>query len=274
MEDEKQAVAANTALPHAQEWIRHLYRQKNTHWGFVCLYDAAAQQLEPARLELFECRMHPVLQHALQYNGSKDIIDKQWMLLPFNAPNTAFAPTSSPVGDSATGDILRKAFHDILKDPVAYQNSKNVTSGNTATQHFENGIAGAGFLTNTFLVIGPECIDSVLEDAITAPYDNMRILAFEADFPEQGREYVEGYQGFTWVRLDQLVYNFYHLRLLKADEVGMDKIWRAAQQSPNEAFVSMDPGEAFTTTSNSMQGFTRDSVLGRDWYAVRDSRQE
>ena len=40
------------------------------------------------------------------------------------------------------------------------------------------------------------------------------------------------------------MYNFYELRLMKADEVGMDKIWKAAQTSDYQAFVSMDSEEA------------------------------
>ena len=88
-----------------------------------------------------------------------------------------------------------------------------------------------------------------------------------------GREYKEGYQGFTWVRLDQLVYNFYELRLMKADEVGMDKIWKAAQTSDHQAFVSMDPEEAtIRTRSSGRMGFTPDSVLARRWYATRDAK--
>jgi hypothetical protein len=272
--DEKLSAAANLALPDAKEWIQYLYRQKRENWGFICLYDAAAQRLDPARLNDFELRKDFFFRHARMYKGSKDIIDSKWRLFNFNAPNIGFAPITSTETDYQDGTILRKAFQEILKDPQEYQKAEDVIPRNTPTQYFENGITGSGLLTNTFLVIDPVCINSVLGHE-GHWYDNRRVLAFEADFPVQGRKYIEGYQGFTWVRLDQLVYHFYELRLLKANEVGMDKIWKAAQESRHQAFVSMDPEEASSfTISGELWGFTRDSVLGRRWYAVRDARQE
>jgi hypothetical protein len=72
-----------------------------------------------------------------------------------------------------------------------------------------------------------------------------------------------------WVRLDQLIYNFYDLRLLKAGEVGMDKRWKAVQDGRHWAFVSVDPEETSSCMNScSMSGFTPDSVLGRGWYTI------
>jgi hypothetical protein len=69
------------------------------------------------------------------------------------------------------------------------------------------------------------------------------------------------------------VYNFYELRLMKADELGMDKIWKAAQTSDYQAFVSMDLEEAaICTHSSGWMGFTPDSVLARRWYTTRDAK--
>lgn len=42
----KQHKAAKLALPYAEEWIRYLHEQGTRNWGFVCLYDAAAQMDE------------------------------------------------------------------------------------------------------------------------------------------------------------------------------------------------------------------------------------
>jgi len=54
----------------------------------------------------------------------------------------------------------------------------------------------------------------------------------------------------------------------------MDKIWKAAQKSRHQAFVSMDPEEASSfTNSCGLRGFTRDSVIGRRWYAARDAKE-
>ena len=277
--EENLRATAERALPYAKEWIECIYRQEKMHWGFICLYDAAAQQLPPARLEKFTSQLGQFFQHTLMYNGSKDIIDRKWTLLPFNGPKTAFAPVATLVGETAAnretdyqcGAILREAFQEILKNPQAYERAACITSLNPPFHQFKDGITGSGLLTNTFLVIDPVCIDYVLEKGRW--YDDRRILAFEADFPAPGREYIEGYQGFTWVRLDQLVYNFYELRLLKADEVGIDEMWKAAQDTRNQAFVSMDPEEAsIWTKSNWMSGYYRESVLGRRWYPMKEAR--
>lgn len=221
--------AANLVLPDAKEWIQHLYQQEKKSWGFICLYDAAVQKFNPQRLDHFECTKDGFFRHALMYNGSKDIIDTKWGWFPYNAPNNILAPITNLESDNdyPNGVILRKAFQEILRDPQEYQKRDDVTPTITYTGHFKDGIAKAGFLTNTFLLIDPICIESIVEDGLqpaSVGWDNMRVLAFEADFPVPGREYEEGYQGFTWVRLDQLIYNFYELRLLKSDEVRMDKI--------------------------------------------------
>ncbi|KAK0122592.1 hypothetical protein ONS96_009633 [Cadophora gregata f. sp. sojae] len=119
-------------------------------------------------------------------------------------------------------------------------------------------------------MIDAKCIEFLRPDEASAPYDDMHILAFEADYPITSRKYIDGYEGFSWIRLDQLAYNFYELRL-KADKIGMDQIWKAAQISRNQAFVSMKPEEALTWTgSSSMTGFTPDSVIGKRWYEIRD----
>ncbi|KAH7310300.1 hypothetical protein BKA65DRAFT_165403 [Rhexocercosporidium sp. MPI-PUGE-AT-0058] len=276
--NEKRSAAAEIALLSAKDWIQHVYREGKSAWGFVCLYDAASQRLDPARLDDFRSELGGFFRDALNYNGSKDIIDTKWQRLSFNAPETGFAPPADehPMKDLSNyqgGTVLRKAFHEIMADPQEYQKREDVSTpcwGETVRQDIN--IAESGFLTNTFLVIDPVCIELVLSRRPW--YDELRVLAFEADFPVKGREYVEGYQGFTWVRLDQLVYNFYELRLLRAEEIKMDQIWKVAQESRNQAFVSMDPGESFFTLSRRMGGFTRDSVLGKDWYAARDAKQE
>lgn len=81
------------------------------------------------------------------------------------------------------------------------------------------------------------CIYSVIDGFLY----NMRILAYEADFPQTDRSsYADGYEGWTRVRLEQLVYRFY-AAAFTMDDVKMDDIWRAAQVSKHKAFVSLDP---------------------------------
>jgi hypothetical protein len=78
-----------------------------------------------------------------------------------------------------------------LKDPQKYQEREDITPTDTNTGHLKNGIAKSGILTNTFLLIDPICVDSVVDTGLQAEtefYENMRVLAFEADFPVPGRE--------------------------------------------------------------------------------------
>lgn len=250
--DSKLRETARPLFSNAKEWIQHLYGQKVVQWGFVCLYDAAIQKYDPEQLDDFAVTIEGSLRSFLRYNGTKDIIDQRWRCVSFNSPNTAFAPITLPVHDNASiyqdGAIFRRAFQDILNDQQQYQSREDVAAMHNPHE-FPNGLSTSDLLTNTFLVIDPVCLDSVLDsDGESKPYGEMRVLAFEADFPVEGRKYVDGYQGFTWVRLDQLVSNFYELRLLKADVVGMDEIWKAAQHSYQRAFVSMDPEEALNRT--------------------------
>ncbi|KAL2059908.1 hypothetical protein VTL71DRAFT_10063 [Oculimacula yallundae] len=277
--------AADVALLDAPEWIRLLYREGKRRWGFVCLWDPGFREMDPELFDDLRETLETVLQVARRYNGSKDLVDTRWELLHFYAPDGAIVPPKEGGGvgeDIHDGILLRGAFQDILADAQKYQNAghmpfwedemdSNVSEGES--------IAESGILTNTFLVIDSTCIRSVVPypdelDLAHANYDDMRILAYEAEFPVPDREYVDGYQGFSWIRLDQLVYNFYELRLTRPDEVGMDEIWKAAQGSYERAFVSLLPEEASSRThSGSMQGFTQESVLGRRWYPLMEKRR-
>ena len=96
----------------------------------------------------------------------------KWKLVPFTAPNTAFAPTTSLATDNVIsneteyqdGTILRKAFQEILQGLQEYEKAEDITPSDIYTQYLKEGIRGSGLLTNTFLVIDPGFIDSVLED--------------------------------------------------------------------------------------------------------------
>ncbi|KAF7874795.1 hypothetical protein EAF04_001969 [Stromatinia cepivora] len=83
--------AVSAALPFAPEWIGQLYREGKQQWGYICLYDAAAQKINAERLEEFQSALCGFFEHALRFNGSKDIINGKWRYMTFNAPSTAFA---------------------------------------------------------------------------------------------------------------------------------------------------------------------------------------
>ncbi|PQE19029.1 hypothetical protein CJF32_00010428 [Rutstroemia sp. NJR-2017a WRK4] len=265
----KASALAEAALPNAPEWIRRLYRERKKMWGFVVFIDGAMQELRARALDDFVCSLEGQIKFALSHNGSKNIIQNEWRMV-------AGAGTALDASDSSSqeeGVVLRKAFRDILQDPFQYEQRADVVpisySRETRTaDFFKDVLVTPDILTNTFLVFDRICKASVLE---TGHYiESMRIRAFEANYPVPGKEYPEGYKGYTWVRLDQLVTNFYELRSMKADEVGMDEIWQSAQQSRNAAFVSMDSKEAGNCTpSNPMGGFLPDSVLGKRKYAMQ-----
>jgi hypothetical protein len=88
-------------------------------------------------------------------------------------------------------------------------------------------------------------------------WDEMRLLAFEADFPQPGSTYVEGYRAWMWVRLEQLVYRFYGARL--KEKPGMDEIWKAAQGSIHGAFAAMNPevAKVHTFSNGTLGGMGR-----------------
>ncbi|TGO23399.1 hypothetical protein BPAE_0134g00330 [Botrytis paeoniae] len=176
------------------------------------------------------------LRTGTSVHGSKDVISSKWRYMIFNAPQSALAPTAFSLqnDDRDDGDIdqgggsqFRKAFQEILEDPETYQKREDAIPTNEYIDNLKHCTAASGFLTNTFLVFDPVCSDLVVESVYF--YDNMRFLAFEVKFSVPGKTYAKGYQGYTWVRLDQLVYYFYEPRM--KNELGMDKIWEAAQES-------------------------------------------
>ncbi|THV51313.1 hypothetical protein BGAL_0115g00140 [Botrytis galanthina] len=238
---------AKAALPDAPKWIRRLYRRGRTCGDFLCHWEG-------------------FVKFTLKHNGSKNIIDAKWYMIPFNAPGSAVVPYTSVAGTALDASdkssqqnrvILRRAFREILQDPLWYEQRADdapitVFGGQRRFDLYKDGLASSGINTNTFLVFDRICMASVLESGRSI--ESMRICAFEADYPLPEKIYAEGYQGYTLVRLDQLVYNFYELRSIKADKVGMDEIWQAAQQSRNAAFVSLDTKEAGNWTPSNPMG--------------------
>lgn len=125
---------------------------------------------------------------------------------------------------------MRNAFRTFLESEVWRQHSE-----------WEHGVR-----TDVFLVVNKECIDSVLLGHNLL--DDMRIAAYEAVFTPS---YDDGYEGWTWVRLQQLVYRFYGAACTRED-ITMHDVWRAARVSKHNAFVSLDPEVArgWTTSTN------------------------
>jgi hypothetical protein len=233
-------------------WMNDLARQFQEEqegmqsWGFLALYDAEAQEMMDAEDRYrFERTFEDVLRDAMMHNGAEaKALSRRFRLFFFDAPRrpstanttaTATGPSSSldepEGGDDAT---LRSAFRALL-DSAEGTTTRNIL-------YFNKGVR-----TDVFLVVNKECVESVLDSSFL---DDMRVLAYEANFPQ-----ADGYEGCTWVRLEQLVYRFYAAAFTR-DDVKMHDIWRAAQASRHKAFVSLDPEVAQMgwTGSTSMSG--------------------
>ncbi|KAB8300162.1 hypothetical protein EYC80_000389 [Monilinia laxa] len=172
--------------------------------GLICLYDAAAQKLGSEHLEDFRSALYGIFEDALRFNGSIDIINGKWRCMNFNAPITAHLSTAislqnedgdNEIGDQGVGSMFRNPFYEISEDPEKYQRREDVATTDEYTGNLKNSIPASGFLTNTFLIFDPVCIDLVAESGYF--YDNIPVLAFEAKFPIPGKTYAKGYQGYT-----------------------------------------------------------------------------
>ncbi|KAH0266645.1 hypothetical protein KCU91_g10622, partial [Aureobasidium melanogenum] len=114
-----------------------------------------------------------------------------------------------------------------------------------------------GILRNVFLVINQQCVDSLFSQ--TANVDDMWVYAVDPDFtPPTDTAAVQTlsnqYRGYLRVRLQQLVNNFFDARRFHADELSMEALWRAAQVSRNQAFVSVKESEQHLWTFNRFVG--------------------
>ncbi|KAH0366070.1 hypothetical protein KCU65_g5625, partial [Aureobasidium melanogenum] len=103
-----------------------------------------------------------------------------------------------------------------------------------------------GILRNVFLVIDQQCVDSLFSQ--TANVDDMWVYAVDPDYTQPtGTAALETspseYRGYLRVRLQQLVSNFFDARRFHADEFSMEALWRAAQASRNQTFVSVKESE-------------------------------
>jgi hypothetical protein len=212
---------------------RQFQEEHINSWGFIALYDLEAQETMSAEVrDRFERTVEDVLQAAMTNNGARaSAIAPRWRLHFFAAPrpvstadNSTTTTDSSFSADEKMGDYgttLRNAFRTVL-DSAEWLN----------ISQFDQGLR-----TDVFLVVNKECINSVLGRYL----DDMRIAAYEANFtPADRSSYADGYEGWTWVRLEQLVYRFYGVAYAR-DDVRMYDIWRAALASRHNGFVSLDP---------------------------------
>lgn len=249
-EDENWAARQRHTTP---AWMNDLARQfQEDHtgrrkWGFIALYDAEAQETTSAEdRDLFERTVEDVLRAAMIDNGAMGKgLARRWRLYFLDAPRlpSTANTTATATGSSSSADEPEGGYHGTLRNAFrAFLDSAEWIN----ILQWDQGVC-----TDVFLVVDKECIDSVKGIFL----DDMRIRAYEANFTQADRSsYADGYEGWTWVRLEQLVYRFYGAACMR-DGIKLHDIWKAAQASRHNAFVSFDPEVAQGwTNSTSMTG--------------------
>ncbi|KAK0105053.1 hypothetical protein ONS95_004581 [Cadophora gregata] len=78
---ERQRTAAEAALLYAKEWIQQLYKENHTKWGYVCLYDAAAQEFDPGKSANLYKTCAPALRDQSERIQSQMLIHFQTVLI-------------------------------------------------------------------------------------------------------------------------------------------------------------------------------------------------
>lgn len=255
-EDEDNAARLGANQRHTTPaWMKDLARQLEgelqygamNRWGFIVLYDAEAREITShADLERFERTVEDVLRAAMANNGAKaTALARRWRLHFFDAPLRPSTANDTSTSNTTTTDLssspdepdgdyhsnLRRAFRAVIESPEWF-----------TILEWDHGVR-----TDIFLVVDKECIESVLGWRL----DDMRIRAYEANFSQADRSsYADGYEGWTWVRLEQLVYRFYGAACTR-DDVSLHDIWKAAQASRHKAFVSLDPEVAQSWSTSS-----------------------
>ena len=137
-------------------------------------------------------------------------------------------------------------------------------------------------LNNVFLAVDSTCVNSCVQRwSMPSKHDrkkmskhtgivwrdNMRVLAVDPDYPQPNQTYPEGYKGYLWVRIQQLVDKFFEMRWFHP-EVGLEQLWLAARNSSNEAFASMQPEEAkkFSWSTPRNMSFSNDFLTHRSLF--------
>ncbi|KAI9809363.1 MAG: hypothetical protein M1826_003941 [Phylliscum demangeonii] len=121
--EQERRQAGDVAAQTAPAWMRRLEaeleQRKGEYWGFVCLLDGEAQQIDPVRLDDFFRRVQAVLSQTMLHTGAHNLIDKKWRLDFFNAAITANVSVAEDdvvleVANSQNGKNLKKLAREYL----------------------------------------------------------------------------------------------------------------------------------------------------------------
>ncbi|MCJ1268893.1 hypothetical protein MMC22_008781 [Lobaria immixta] len=219
-EQEAKKQATQRAMPNLLPWQQRLAQESFQHWGYVCFVSDEVQRNHPAQLETFWQHFEGVIWHSFRGSEVRDVLGSRWHL---QKPHSSLPPLPPPRSHSSTSS----SFSPYSPLEVRAEDSQSILSSHTSFRRTSQSLRSQanalkpGLLTNTFLLVDSTCMDSVLDPS--GWLDNMRVLALEADYPKPGKMYKDGYEGYTWVRLEHISFN-----LLRS------------QWSRNRAFVSCD----------------------------------
>jgi len=141
-------------------------------------------------------------------------------------------PTNVAVPDNRTLDEAHKEIFQGLRQQFALVRDKPEDYG-----------LKRGIQKNAILVVDKHAVDSVLSRS--GLVDEMWVWALDPDHAADGPEGTarDGYKGHFRVRLQQLPHNLFNLRHFYEREYPMRELWKAAQQSRDKLFVSIEPDE-------------------------------
>lgn len=253
-------------MARSQPWVRQLWEQDHAEkpWGYAAFFDP---RIDHDEAEDFEARLGAVLMWARDAVGCGAVIGAKWRLQYLDWPEQSRDEGSEEAeedsdeagegkeeedegaaetdeGESRAADQLSVAELEMLRQRFrtirdsASSNKKRKIESKTSSTGLEQGV-----LENVFLVITQACVDSVLS---SASVDDMWVWAVDPDFeaPAEQRLTESRYNGCLRVRLQQLVHNFFDARRFHEGEHSLEQLWRAAQGSKNQAFVSLKSEEA------------------------------
>ncbi|KAF3017462.1 hypothetical protein E8E14_009574 [Neopestalotiopsis sp. 37M] len=273
------------AAPWIQRlWVEDLQDQGPAVWGYAIFRDPAIEA------EMGDMAYDDYLVHAggiikwakmaLRCGSTIESRFRQSLLkwpADLNSPRQAADGGQQDLG--ATFQRLREVFKSARAAPR------------------QNGQQGLGIddnlLRNVFLVVDRDAANSHLSkwprtivreaepgrpamfSQAGAGVDDAWVWAVDPDFepenapvPDEREDKSERYQGYLRVRMQQLVKNFYEARRWHADKFPMEALWKAAQISRNQLFVSVNEDEAkqwtlSRDTGSAMRG-NRDMVSDGD----------
>ncbi|KAI0024492.1 hypothetical protein F4780DRAFT_604121 [Xylariomycetidae sp. FL0641] len=227
------------ALMRSRPWVRRLWDEikREKEWGYAVFVDSSAATDE-AEWEEFDCTLGAAFMHAMLATGCWMAVGSQWRLQYLARPKFGSQGTGSGQEDE---DNLTSGFDKLREQFRSIREQTRVTSHDATAVDASSGPGDVklkpGILDNVFLVVTRECVNSVLSRYSFA--DDMQIWAVDPDYvPEPGDDEI-GYQGYLKVRVQQLVNNFFEVRKFHPEEYSMRTLWKAAQNSRNNAFVSV-----------------------------------